>query len=337
MWNILIKMQKNLTYTIPLFLIMGLVAGSITDPSGLKILIIPMTFLMVYPMMVNIDFKKFLEKGDFKLQAATQLINFGIIPFIALLLGIIFFPDNPMAAFGLLLASLLPTSGMTISWTGFAKGNVNSAVKMTIIGLVAGSLLTPVYAKWLMGAVIDIPVKAVFTQILIIVFLPMIMGYLTRKAIIKYYGIAVYQKDFKEKFPALSTAGVLGILLFVAMALKAKNILMSRKTFLYVHSTSLYFNLLNFVISTIAGRLFFKRGDAIALVYGTVMRNLSIALAIAMVAFGTKGSEIALIIAIAYIVQVQAGAWYVKLTDRFFGKAEVEGAGKFNEKNESAA
>jgi len=121
MWNILIKMQKNLTYTIPLFLIMGLVTGSITDPSGLKILIIPMTFLMVYPMMVNIDFKKFLEKGDFKLQAATQLINFGIIPFIALLLGIIFFPDNHMAAFGLLLASLLPTSGMTISWTGFAE------------------------------------------------------------------------------------------------------------------------------------------------------------------------------------------------------------------------
>lgn len=336
MWNILIKMQKNLTYTIPLFLIMGLIAGSITDLSGLKILIIPMTFLMVYPMMVNIDFKKFLEKGDFKLQTATQLINFGIIPFIALLLGIIFFPDNPMAAFGLLLASLLPTSGMTISWTGFAKGNVNSAVKMTIIGLVAGSLLTPVYAKWLMGAVIDIPVKAVFTQILIIVFLPMIMGYLTRKAIIKYYGIAVYQKDFKEKFPALSTAGVLGIV-FVAMALKAKNILSGPENLLYMFIPLLVLYILNFVISTIAGRLFFKRGDAIALVYGTVMRNLSIALAIAMVAFGTKGSEIALIIAIAYIVQVQAGAWYVKLTDRFFGKAEVEGAGKFNEKNESAA
>jgi len=336
MWNILIKMQKNLTYTIPLFLIMGLVAGSITDPSGLKILIIPMTFLMVYPMMVNIDFKKFLEKGDFKLQAATQLINFGIIPFIALLLGIIFFPDNPMAAFGLLLASLLPTSGMTISWTGFAKGNVNSAVKMTIIGLVAGSLLTPVYAKWLMGAVIDIPVKAVFSQILLIVFLPMIMGYLTRKAIIKYYGIAVYQKDFKEKFPALSTAGVLGIV-FVAMALKAKNILSEPENLFYMFIPLLILYILNFVISTIAGRLFFKRGDAIALVYGTVMRNLSIALAIAMVAFGTKGSEIALIIAIAYIVQVQAGAWYVKLTDRFFGKAEVEGAGKFNEKNESAA
>ena len=32
--------------------------------------------------------------------------------------------------------------------------------------------------------------------------------------------------------------------------------------------------------------------------------------------------EIALIIAMAYLIQVQAAAWYVKLTDRIFGPAE---------------
>ena len=75
----------------------------------------------------------------------------------------------------------------------------------------------------------------------------------------------------------------------------------------------------NFVISTVVGKAMFKRGDAIALVYGTVMRNLSIALAIAMGVFGTQGADAALLIALAYIVQVQAAAWYVKLTDRLFG------------------
>ncbi len=49
------------------------------------------------------------------------------------------------------------------------------------------------------------------------------------------------------------------------------------------------------------------------------MRNLSIALAIAMTAFAEKGSEIAIIIAMAYIIQVQAAAWYVKLSDKIFG------------------
>ena len=40
-----------------------------------------------------------------------------------------------------------------------------------------------------------------------------------------------------------------------------------------------------------------------------------------MTAFGKEGSEIALIIALAYIVQVQAAAWYVKFSDHLFGPA----------------
>ncbi len=54
------------------------------------------------------------------------------------------------------------------------------------------------------------------------------------------------------------------------------------------------------------------------------MRNLSIALAVAMSAFGKQGAEIALIIAMAYIIQVQAAAWYVKFTDRVFGRAAAQ-------------
>ncbi|MEA5448071.1 hypothetical protein VB780_05785 [Leptolyngbya sp. CCNP1308] len=78
-----------------------------------------------------------------------------------------------------------------------------------------------------------------------------------------------------------------------------------------------------FCTQSLVGKLLFNREDAIALVYGAVMRNLSIALAIAITAFGgEQGSEIALIIAMAYIIQVQAAAWYVKLTDRIFGPAE---------------
>jgi predicted Na+-dependent transporter len=50
------------------------------------------------------------------------------------------------------------------------------------------------------------------------------------------------------------------------------------------------------------------------------MRNLSIALALAMNAFGSASSDAALVITLAYIIQVQSAAWYVKLTDRLFGQ-----------------
>jgi arsenite transporter len=52
-----------------------------------------------------------------------------------------------------------------------------------------------------------------------------------------------------------------------------------------------------------------------------VMRDLSIALAIAMTAFGKQGFTIALLIALAYVIQIQTAAWYVKLVDTIFGKA----------------
>lgn len=321
MWKRISFLQRNLTYSIPLLMVLGVFYGFFFEAGGLKVLIIPLTFLMVYPMMVNLQIGKVFSGVDFKLQALTQFINFGIIPFIGYALGLLFFSDQPLIVLGILLASLLPTSGMTISWTGFAKGNMNAAIKMTVIGLVLGSLLTPLYAKLLMGKVIDIPLLTVFKQIAVVVFLPMLAGYLTQRFVIWKYGEAKYHKDIKKKFPMLSTLGVLGIV-FVAMALKAGMIVSEPYILLQMLIPIAILYAINFILSTLAGKYLFDRGDGIALVYGTVMRNLSIALAIAMTAFGEQGSDIALIVAIAYIIQVQAAAWYVRYTSRIFGPSE---------------
>jgi len=317
-------LQKNLTWSIPLFMLAGIIYGNFYNAEILKSAILPFTFLMVYPMMVNLKLQTVFKKGNTKLQVITQIINFAIIPFLGLLIAKIFFADSPFIILGLLLTSLLPTSGMTISWTGFAKGNMAAAVKMTVIGLILGSFLAPLYLKALLGTSIEIPTNQVFKQIAIIVFLPMILGYITRQILIKKYGLAKYQKDIKKKFPPLATLGVLSIV-FIAMALKSK-VIISEPTLLIKYLIPLVIlYTLNFLLSTIIGKYFFKRDDGIALIYGTVMRNLSIALAIAMTVF-ENGSEIALIIALAYIIQVQAGAWYVKFTDRIFGEADEDTA-----------
>jgi len=323
MWKALALIQKNLVWSIPAAMILGIVFGAIFDPSFLESFVIPLTFLMVYPMMINLQVKELLSGGDYKVQFVTQLINFGIVPFVAYGMSQVFFGDRPFIALGLLLAALLPTSGMTISWTGFAKGNISAAIKMTVVGLILGSLATPFYAKWLMGAVVEIPLADIFRQIVIIVFLPMALGIATQRILIATVGKDKYQKNLKQKFPAFSTLGVIGIV-FVAMALKAKAIVANPMMLLsfLVPLALLYF--INFALSTILAKWLFDRGNGIALVYGTVMRNLSIALAIAMTAFGQDGSEIAIIISMAYIIQVQAAAWYVKFTDRIFGAPEPE-------------
>lgn len=321
MWQLLSKIQKNLTIAIPVMMILGLLTGMMTDVKWLKILIIPLTLLMVYPMMVNLKFQQLLSWQDKQVQLTALLINFILIPATAVVLSQLFLAEQPYAALGLLLAALVPTSGMTISWTGFANGNLSAAIKMTIIGLIIGSLLTPIYANVLMGQSVPIPIAKVFRSIVFVVFLPMLLGYLTKGFLVKNYGLTHYQQHLAKKFPPISTLGVLGIV-FVAMALNAPAIMARPQALIdFIIPLALLY-LINFILSSLIGKWLFDRGDAIALVYGTVMRNLSIALAIAMTAFGTQGAQIAIIIALAYIIQVQAAAWYVKYTDKIFGKEQ---------------
>jgi ACR3 family arsenite efflux pump ArsB len=327
MWKILIGINKNLIYAIPLFMLLGFLFGAGVDPTvikKMKVLIVPLTFLMVYPMMVTLNIKHLQQGLNLKLQGAAQLINFAIIPFIAFFLGQWFFPDQPYMALGLLLAALLPTSGMTISWTGFAKGNLAAAINMTVIGLTLGSLMTPFYVSWLLGATVEVDFLKVLQQILVIVFLPMGLGYITRQILLKKYSMAEFKAKIAPRFPAISTLGVLGIV-FVAIALKAGTVMTNPELLLVIFIPLLVLYLANFALSTFVGKMFFARGDGIALVYGTVMRNLSIALAIAINGFGEAGANAALVIALAYIIQVQSAAWYVKFTDRLFGPVPVKG------------
>ncbi len=313
--------RKNLLWNIPLFMLLGLAFGYFFDAAFLKSTVMPLTILMIYPMMVTLNIKSVFSKCNYKLEAVTQSINFILIPLVAFLLGRLFFSDNPLTAFGLLLIALLPTSGMTISWTGFARGNVSVAIKMTIIGLILGTLATPIYARLLMGEVVEVPLLKTFQQIGIAVFVPMVLGYATQAILVRRYGAERFKEEIKPAFPTISVLAVLGII-FVAMALKARAIVANPLIILNMIIPLILFYAINYTLASLLGRLLFPRADAIALVYGSVMRNLSVALGISVIAFGTQGLEIALIIAVAYVVQVQTAAWYVKLADWVFGKPE---------------
>ena len=117
MWQVLGSIARRLTLAIPVTMAAGFVYGLIGPVDWLRSLIVPFTFLMVYPMMVTLKLRKVLEGGDAKTQLLAQAINFAVIPFVAYGLGMLFFPGEPFLALSLLLAALLPTSGMTISST----------------------------------------------------------------------------------------------------------------------------------------------------------------------------------------------------------------------------
>ncbi|MEA3430895.1 MAG: CBS domain-containing protein [Nanoarchaeota archaeon] len=317
--------KQNLTIAIPIAMVLGVFFGYLYTASFLKILILPLTILMIYPMMVTLDIKKVFSTCCLKTQFMIVAINFLIIPFIGFFIGKLFLTNSPLLAYGLLLMALLPTSGMTISWTGFAKGNVDIAIRTTAIGLLVGSLLMPFYTKFLMGKVIDISLIEVFSQLGKVILIPLLLGFLTQLILKKYYGAAHFNKNIKKKFPLLSTLAVVGII-FVAMALKSNAIIKNPLQILYLLIPLSIFYVVNYSFSTFIGKTFLPRAKSISLVFGTVMRNLSVALAIALAVFGEKGTEIALIVAVGYIIQVQSAAWYIKIANKIFGAAPLDTA-----------
>src|SRR5690606_8210290 len=98
MLALLTRINKNLVLAIPVAMVLGFGFGLMVPVGWLKSLIVPLTFLMVYPMMVNLKLQKVLEGGDLKAQALAQAINFAVIPFVAFGLGKVFFADQPWYA-----------------------------------------------------------------------------------------------------------------------------------------------------------------------------------------------------------------------------------------------
>ena len=323
-------LQKNLVWAIPISMICGLIGGGyLFDAKPLKQLIIPITFIMVYPMMTTLNVRSVFSGHDTKLQVVTQLINFILIPIIVFGLGKIFLGGEEakygLWAVGLFLIGVLPASGMTISWTGFANGNKEAATKMLVFGLIIGAMAAPIYTKIFMSTTVDVDMLHMFRQICIFVFVPLIAGLITQNYLIRKHGKKAWMEVYKPKFPPFSALGVT-MIAFVAMSLKAKTILANPGDLLTIVIPLVVFYLTSYVILSVIGKLFFRREDAIAMVYGVVMRDLSIALAIAMTAFGKEGSTIALLIAMAYIFQIQSAAWYIKLVPWIFGPATSEKA-----------
>lgn len=316
------SLGKRLGILIPLAMIAGFITGALVDLTPLSKYITVLTMLMVYPMMVGFKPKEALDRENAQPVSIAMGLNFLVLPLVAWALAMIFFRDSPALFAGMVLAGLFPTSGMTISWTGFAKGNLRAAVSMTVIGLILASLLAPLYLKVLAGAVVEVDVLGVLRTVLLVIVIPMIAGTLTRLAGIRALGKSGFQR-IAPVFPGLSTLGVLAIV-FIAVGMRAPMILKDPLLLARVLVPVIIFYAINYAVAIVIGRKYCFRGDAIAVVYGTVMRNLSIALGLAMASFGP---EAALILAAAFIVQVQSAAWMVKAMEPMFDSCPIREEG----------
>ncbi len=302
--------SKNLTVAIPITLIVGFIVGLFAETTVLKSYILPMTFFMIYPTMIGFKLKEAVDLSHMKTVTISLVMNFLVIPLSAFIIGKVFLSNSPELFVGLMMISLFPTSGMTISWTMLSKGNVAAAIKITAISLILGSFLAPWYLLGTVGQLVSVDVLGTFITIIQVVILPLLLGNITYRFILKKVTADDYAKKIKPIFPALSVWPML-LIVFSSISMKSKAIVSNPGILVNILIVLLAFYLLNFALSTYVSRKLLTKENGYALVYGTVMRNLSIALGIAATSFGPNT---ALVVTIAFILQVQGAAWYGKLS-----------------------
>ena len=310
--NALTAVKQNLIYVVVASLVAGLAFGQVAGTgtkSLMKAAVLPVLFLMIYPMMINIDLKEVVNlRRHAKPVGLSLLVNFAVVPLLAVGLARTFFAGNPAYAVGLYFIALIPTSGMTAAWTGLADGDLEAALVAMAVNLLAAVAILPAYLSMLVPASVAFDPTALYRQLAQVVVLPMVAGNLTRRVLLRRYGSDGF-KRLKPTFGGLSSVGVMFIV-FIAMTMRSQSILADP-----VASASTIVPLVIFYAVILAvgaglGRALLDTERGVALVYATSMRNLSIAVAV-VVAADSVPAEAVLPIALAYILQPPLGAVYM--------------------------
>jgi ACR3 family arsenite transporter len=310
--NALTAVKENLIYVVVASLVAGLAFGQVAGTgtkSLMKAAVLPVLFLMIYPMMINIDLKEVVNlRRHAKPVGLSLLVNFAVAPLLAVGLARTFFAGNPAYAVGLYFIALIPTSGMTAAWTGLADGDLEAALVAMAVNLLAAVVILPAYLSMLVPASVAFDPTALYRQLAQVVVLPMVAGNLTRRVLLRQYGSDGF-KRLKPTFGGLSSVGVMFIV-FIAMTMRSQSILADPVASASAIVPLIVFYAVVLVVGAGLGRILLDTERGVSLVYATSMRNLSIALAI-VVAAGSVPAEAVLPIALAYILQPPLGAVYM--------------------------
>jgi ACR3 family arsenite efflux pump ArsB len=304
--------KGNLIHVVVASLAAGLLFGQVADAgtkSALQATVVPILFLMIYPMMINIDLREVVHLRRHAWPVGLSLlVNFAVAPLLAVALARTFFAGQPGYAVGLYLVALIPTSGMTAAWTGLADGDLEAALVAMAINLLAAVAVLPVYLSVLVPGSVGFDAGRLYRQLAVVVVGPMIAGVVTRSVLLDRLGAERFER-LKPVFGGLSSVGVM-LIVFVAMAMRSTSILADPLSSAGVVVPLVAFYAALLVVGSALGRWLLSDAQGVSLVYATSMRNLSIAVAIAA-APGFPPTTAVLPIALAYLLQPPLGAVYM--------------------------
>lgn len=223
--------EKYLTLWVVLCMIVGVLISKFLpaipnflnkmEYANVSIPIAILIWLMIYPMMLKVDFKSIVNVGkNPKGLVVTWVTNWLIKPFTMYGIAALFFyvifkgiiPEDLARDYlaGAVLLGAAPCTAMVFVWSHLTKGDpAYTLVQVATNDLIILIAFVPIVGFLLGIGGISIPWATLFLSVVLFVVIPLVGGMLTRHLVIKHKGEDYLENVFIKKFNNVTIVGLL--------------------------------------------------------------------------------------------------------------------------------
>ncbi len=332
--------QKNLSVWVLFCIVTGVLVGKFfpmvpiilnkLQIANISVPIAILIWIMIYPMMIKVNFKSITEIGkNPKGLLITWITNWLIKPFTMygityLFLFVIFktFIKPEIATqylAGAVLLGAAPCTAMVFVWSMLTKGNpAYTVVQVATNDLIILFAFVPI-VKFLLGVSnVSVPYSTLFISVFLFVVIPLFGGIITRSLVIKNKGYNYFEKSFIHKFDNVTTIGLL-LTLVLIFSSQSEVILSNPLHIVLIAIPLIIQTYFIFFIAFGASRLLKLPYDIAApagMIGASNFFELSVAVAIAL--FGTM-SPAALATTVGVLTEVPVMLSLVKISNKMKG------------------
>jgi len=203
--------------------------------SHVNIPISVLLWLMIYPMMLKVDFGVIggIARKPRGLMV-TLFINWLVKPFSMAFLGWLFIQHvfsawiDPETAksytAGLIILAAAPCTAMVFVWSYLTDGDpAYTLVQVAVNDLIMLVAFAPIVMFLCGVAHVVVPAKVLITSVVVFIVIPLAAGWMTRKMLLKSHGKDCFEQKFLPKFHPVMI-GALLLTLVLIFAFQSKNL-----------------------------------------------------------------------------------------------------------------
>jgi arsenite transporter len=241
--------ERYLTVWVALSMVAGVVLGrgfpSVTSVvrgmefgggSQINVPIAVLIWLMIYPMMLKVDFSSILKVGQRpRGLVVTLVVNWLVKPFSMALFGWLFFQHLFLPLIGadlagqytagVIILAAAPCTAMVFVWSYLSDGDpAYTLVQVSVNDLIMLVAFAPIVKFLVSGAAgLEVPFRILLYSVIIFVVIPLAAGSISRSVLIRRKGLAWFNDRFVATFHPVTVLALLATLVFI-FAFQAENI-----------------------------------------------------------------------------------------------------------------